>query len=194
MVASHRPCAKLSESRSLSSGPNRPKRGLSNQKNSCKNFLHSAKKGAEAKLKAVGQGKIKASRTLKELSELADKDFEDMVGAWADASAFERGAFNGSRNVNLWTVLGHIAVGGILGGGPVGMAAGAVMGGMMDVYGPAVTKKILDQVIKAKQLNEAAIRKFDLPENVKADLLRGFQQAIITDKASENYNQEEGQQ
>lgn len=157
-------------------------------------FAQFGEKGAEARLKAVGQGKIKASRTLRELGKMADKDFEDAVKAWADASAFERMAFNGSRNVNLWTVLGHVTVGGIIGGGPVGMALGAVLGGMADVYGPPMTKKILDQVIKAKKINEAVIKKFDLPEDVKADLLRGFQNAIINDKATENQNTEEGQQ
>lgn len=141
---------------------------------------------AESKLTAVSRGKIKATDQLRELSKLADKDFEGMVSAWADASAFERTAFNGSRNVNLWSILLYYGGAGLTGAitaGPVGAALGAALGGTMDRYGPALTKKVLDGIVGIKQVNEAALKKLDLPENIKAELIQGFRNAVVQQQA-----------
>ena len=146
---------------------------------------------------ATVEGKIKrinnhayTRKLLRELSELADEDLLEMVRASQDAAAFTKTAFNGSRNVNLWAMLGTFGaegaarVGGatILGGimgGPAGMAMGALMGGMVDRFGPRMTKSILNQVIKAKTINAKAIEKMTLPPEVKKELLKSFNSVVL---------------
>ncbi len=151
---------------------------------------------AESKLKSVAQGKIKATRTLQELSKLSDTDFVEAVKAAQDAAAFARPAFNGSRNVNLWAMLGALgqaatgktgagaAAGGII-GGPVGVAVGGVMGAMVDAYGPAMTKKILDGVISIRgPITPKALQALDLPPNVKNELVKQFSSVVLAGRAA----------
>lgn len=154
-------------------------------------FKSFGEQGAESKLRQVALGKKHAEKVLRELSEYADEDLVEAVKAAQDSAAFDKTMFNGSRNVNLWSVLGALgqsfagkggagaATGGII-GGPVGMAVGGVTGAMIDVYGPKLTKQILDQVIRVKgPMNEMAISKFALPEKVKLELLKAFKTSVI---------------
>lgn len=159
-------------------------------------FKGFGEKTAEAKLKQVAQGKKFATKTLQELSELADQDFVEAVRAAQDAAAFTKPAFNGSRNVNLWTVIGALgqsaaakggagAGAGFVFGGPVGMAFGAVTGAMLDVYGPAVTKKILDGVLKIQgPITPSALQSLDVPEGVKQQLIAQFKSTILAGRAA----------
>lgn len=160
-------------------------------------FKGFGEQGAEAKLQAVARGKQYATNTLEELSKLADEDFVEAVHAASDAAAFTKTAFNGSRNVNLWTIMGMLgtdlarasagAGAGFIFGGPVGMAFGAAMGATMDVYGPRITKKILDGVIKVKgPITEKAIMALDVPEPVKAELAWQFKASVLAGRAASN--------
>ncbi len=157
------------------------------QKKELYNRLKSwGEQSAEGKLQQVARGKLYAEKTLKQLSELADEDLVEAVKAAGDAAAFDKTMFNGSRNVNLWATLGAVAqsagkggaAGGVVGGivgGPVGLALGAMTGGMIDVYGPKITKKILDGVIKIKgPITEKALNAIDIPPEAKRRLIQGF--------------------
>lgn len=167
-----------------------------NAKQVANKFRSFGEQGAEAKLKQVARGNKFARKTLEELSALSDKDFVAAVDAAADASAFTKKMFNGSRNVNLWSTMGILAssimgksgvgaAGGFLMGGPVGMAFGAAVGATMDQYGPRVTKKILDGMINTRgKMSEAAIRNFDVPEKVKLELIQGFRNSVSAKAAS----------
>lgn len=175
------------------------KQQLDEAKETFKKFKSFGEQSVETKIKQVARGRKYARKQLQELSKLSDKDFVEMVDAAQDAAAFTKTAFNGSRNVNLWAAIGSVAtsrgalgsaVGGVL-GGPVGIGFGAVMGSMVDFYGPRMAKKILDGVINMKQLNVAAIKKLDLPPNVKKDLVESFKAAVLTRQISEN-NEETG--
>lgn len=159
-------------------------------------FKGFGEQSAEAKLRQVAQGRKFATKTLKELGELSDQDFVYAVEAARDAAAFTKSAFNGSRNVNLWSVLGSLAQSaagkggagagaGFVFGGPVGMAFGAVTGAMLDVYGPAVTKKILDGVLKIQgPITPRALQSLDVPEGVKQQLIAQFKSTILAGRAA----------
>lgn len=173
------------------------KANLETAKGLVNKFKSFGEQGAEAKLRQVAQGRKHATKTLEELSKLSDQDFVEAVRAASDAAAFTKTAFHGSRNVNFWSVMGALgqsvagrggagAAGGLVFGGPVGMALGAVTGAMMDVYGPTVTKKILDGVIKIKgPITTTAIRRLDVPDNVKRDLVRQFQLTVLSGRAAQ---------
>lgn len=151
--------------------------------------------GAESKLQQVARGKKWAETQLSELSTYADEDLVEAVKSAQDAAAFDKTIFHGSRNVNLWAVLGSAvqntatgkggvgAAGGAVFGGPMGMAIGATIGALMDNYGPRVTRQILDGVVKIKgPVSELAIMKMKLPENVKADLAKQFQKTVMAER------------
>ncbi|MBK7892829.1 MAG: hypothetical protein IPJ84_19135 [Bdellovibrionales bacterium] len=158
-------------------------------------FKGFGEQSAESKLKQVAQGRKFATKTLQDLSDLSDQDFVEAVRAASDAAAFTKTAFNGSRNVNLWSVIGNLAqsaagkggAGGAAGfalGGPVGMAFGAVTGAMMDVYGPAVTKRVLDGVLKMRTISPNAIRSLDIPEPLKIELIQQFKSTVLAGRAA----------
>ena len=73
--------------------------------------------------------------------------------------AFEKGATNGSRNVNLFRsigagvggALGGLGFGGVgaIGGGAAGGTAGAITGAFIDKEGPALVKKFLDKYVSS---------------------------------------------
>lgn len=169
---------------------------LEKQKELFNKFRSFGEQTAESRLKQVGFGRRHATKVLSELSEYADEDFVEAVKAAQDAAAFDKTMFHGSRNVNLWSVLGAIgssavgrggagaAFGGVL-GGPVGIALGAVTGAMMDVYGPKLTKQILDGVIKIKgPITSGKLAGLKIPENAKKDLIATFQRTVLAEKAA----------
>ena len=152
--------------------------------------------GAENKLKQVARGRKFAEQQLRELSKFADEDLVEAVKATQDAAAFDKTMFSGSRNVNLWAMLGALgqsatgkgglgaAAGGVF-AGPVGMAIGATIGALLDNYGPRVTKQILDGIIKIKgPISEIAISKMNLPPNVKDDLAKQFLRTFMAERAA----------
>jgi hypothetical protein len=168
---------------------------LKAQKELFAQFKTWGEQGAESKLQQVSRGKKYATQQLEELSKLSDKDFVAAVSAAKDAAAFEKTMFNGSRNVNLWGMLGALgqsatgragagaAAGGIM-GGPIGIAVGGVMGAMVDNYGPRVTKKILDGVLAIKgPITESAIVNMKIPPKVKLELVKQFKSALVAERA-----------
>jgi hypothetical protein len=152
--------------------------------------------GAENKLQQVARGRKYAEKQLQELSKYADEDLVEAVKAAQDAAAFDKTMFSGSRNVNLWAMLGALGqsatgkggVGAATGGvfaGPMGMAIGGTIGALMDNYGPRVTKQILDGVIKIKgPVSELAIMKMNVPDNVKSELAKQFRQTLVAERAA----------
>lgn len=89
--------------------------------------------------------------------------------------SFEKGNTNGSRNVNLFSVMGHAVGTGVPAGiaagsvaGPIGMVVGAIGGAVVDKFGPQMAKGILDQVIKIQGTPTAQkIQALSLPPEVK---------------------------
>lgn len=159
-------------------------------------FKSFGEQGAEGKLKQVAAGRKHAAKVLRELSEYSDEDLVEAVKAAKDAAFFNKSMFHGSRNVNLWTVMGALgqsvvgrggvgaASGGVF-GGPVGMAVGAVTGAMLDVYGPKVTKQILDGLIKIKgPFTVGALSRLSIPPAAKAELIRTFRASVLTGRAA----------
>jgi len=129
-------------------------------------------------------------RQMQALSDMSDTNFTKAIDNLATGDAFTKEFLRGSRNVNLWTVmglafsnLGRAAAGGGGGfilGGPVGAAVGAGIGGMIDIYGPRVARKILEQVVRIKGIPTVQqIQRLDLPDQVKRDLVEQFRNTII---------------
>lgn len=98
----------------------------------------------EGQLNAAGRGKINPKKILAQLPEYQGKNVAELMELRRLKDAFEKSAMNGSRHVNMYAgILG--AIGGALTGHVLGGAGiGAGVGGVMDKYGPQVTKKFLD--------------------------------------------------
>ncbi len=80
---------------------------------------------------------------------LGNRNFSEAIEDRRILDSFEKGNTNGSRNVNLGTIVGHAVGGAALGvvtGGPVGALVGAIGGAVSDKYGPQIAKQILDAV------------------------------------------------
>jgi hypothetical protein len=101
----------------------------------------------ESKMSAAARGKAEPNRILEQFPKLEGKSLPELLELQKVKQAFEKGAMNGSRNVNLYAgVVGSIM--GALGGHPMGGAGiGATLGGAADRYGPTVTKQILDKYL-----------------------------------------------
>ncbi len=143
---------------------------------------------SQNRLESAGRGlntdkeKIEAIKQLRELSKLSDTDFVKAIEARATKNAFKGQDINGSRKVNLFSiVMGGIggAVTSIAGHGmdPAIMAgaasAGAALGGVADKYGPAMTKSMLDAALKIQgSPTLAKIQALQIPPAVKAALAR----------------------
>lgn len=125
----------------------------------------------ESKMKSVMGGKNQFSRSvLENIPGMEGMTIPEILDLIHVRESFEKGAANGSRNVNLWSKIAHTVVssgiGGITGGligGPVaaGIAAtmGAGVGAIIDKDGPAIVRDLLD-----KYLNKYG----DLPKAVGA--------------------------
>lgn len=125
-------------------------------------------------IESGGRGKIEALRKLKAISKLSDTDFIDEIRKMRIAEGFSGGQPNGSRLAVLGGSVGG-AVGGFL-AGPYGAAGGggfgASLGATLDMYGPAITKKILDGYIKFNNMPLTQwIYKIDIPPAVKREIL-----------------------
>lgn len=144
--------------------------------------------GTQGLIKSViNNNSIENKKTLQLLSDLAkqspDQDLVKMAEMTGLADAFTKQFNAGSTNVNLWAVLGGAGLGGLTGGlaGPAGAGAGAVLGSMVRVYGPTVTRKILDGVSYIKGM--PTIKKIDsamsaIPESARTKLKQDFIRAM----------------
>ena len=105
---------------------------------------HSTQNAIKGLMKDPGKESIELRRTIKKLSDMSGKDFENWISDRAAADAF-KGEFRlGSRNVNLWAMFGLVT-----GGGP-GAGVGASVGALVDRFGPQMAQKTLDAVLKIK--------------------------------------------
>lgn len=95
-------------------------------------------------MKAPGKENIEIRRTIENLSKSSEKDFVNWIADRRAADEFAGEFRIGSRNVNLWTVLGAVT------GGLPGAGAGAAIGAMTDKFGPRLAQKILDGIIAIK--------------------------------------------
>ncbi len=99
----------------------------------------------ESRLKSVASGRsIENAKTLDALSAQTNIDFKSMIKNRAVADAFEKGYMHGSRNVNLWAMIGSMFGGKALLGGEALVGGGAAVGGLIDQAGPKITQKLLD--------------------------------------------------
>lgn len=133
-------------------------------------------RGVEGSLKTyMGNRSIEVEQLFKRLSEATNQNFEAIVKDMATMERFNAGYQHGSRNVNIWGVLASGAAGSVglgpLIGGPIGVTIGA----LIDRYGPAMGKKILDQVAGVAAMPTVQkINQMRLPEPVKEELKRDF--------------------
>lgn len=149
-------------------------------------FKNITPNSSEARLKTAMNARpgeqVELVRQLDDLSKLSDTDFNKALKDLRTKRAFSGQDTNGSRKVNLFTVLGS-AAGGFIGntvglagyGAGGGAAVGASVGALADKYGPAITKKILDGVIKmGKSPTLEKIKKLDIPPAARAQLAKDF--------------------
>lgn len=133
-------------------------------------------------------GGITIKEEFKKLSSMTDVDFEEIVEGLALNRAFDKEFLRGQRNVGLWSVLGT-AVGAGMGfgsgnvfmGSGSGLAVGAMIGAVMDMHGPALTKKMLGAVITIKGLpTRSKIMNLDLPPRAKMYLINDFEATMLS--------------
>ena len=139
-----------------------------------KKFVGWSTRTVEDKVNQVMRGKKFVQGQLEELGKMNDKDFVDMVERLKVSEAFTKDATRGSRNVNLWSLIGLSTSGGIL-GGPMGAATGAVIGSLMDRYGPRVTKQILLGASRMTKPTVAAFQRYKVPKKVAQELIETLQ-------------------
>jgi len=123
------------------------------------------------------EAQIQLKRQLDDLSKLSDVDFVKAVRALDVQKSFQKGATNGSRNVNLFGFIGG-SIGGYIGGPSgalLGASSGAGIGGAVDKFGPAIAKRILDGVLKMQgSPTLQKIQALNVPPEAKAWLSREF--------------------
>lgn len=129
---------------------------------------------------------------IEELRSLKPFDFVEAAEGVRLKAAFDAQFKNGASNVNTWGAIGSASSASFgsartgLGGGAGSVVAGipgyiiGVIGGKwVDAYGPAISKKILDQVLTIRGIPKASkIMNLDLPPSVKADLVREWNQFL----------------
>lgn len=133
---------------------------------------------AQQKLTQLATGKnIEINDMFKKLGNLTNTDFVQAMHDHQIQAAFTKGATNGSRNTMFGAVMGALAgylFGGAVGAG-AGVSAGVSAGRAVDQWGPAITKKILDGVIRlSKNPNIETIQALDLPEPIKKNMVIGL--------------------
>lgn len=134
--------------------------------------------------------KIELRRLMTGLGQISDQDFMQMINDLRVRETFEKGNAMGSSNVNLWAALGG-GVGFALGDPTLGAAtatAGAGFGKIMDVYGPKITRRVLDGMIYMKgiptvqKINQAFA---DLPAPLRDQLKNDLIRAVSIGNSSE---------
>lgn len=102
----------------------------------------------ESKIGQALRGKIDARKLMEQIPGMEGKTMPEILDALRVKQAFEKGAMNGSRNVNAAGAIGAF-IGSFLHGvsplaGYAGAAAGAAAGHVIDKNGPAFARKIVD--------------------------------------------------
>ncbi len=119
--------------------------------------------------------KIELKKLMTGLGNVSDQDFASMIEDLRVKEAFEKPAMQGSRNVNLWAILSG-AFGATMGDPTFGLmsaGAGAQLGSFMDMYGPKITRKVLDGMVAIQGM--PTVQKInsvfaDIPEGAKEQL------------------------
>jgi len=138
---------------------------------------------SEAKIHALmrenPKNTIETRRMFENLDEASGTNLSRDIEDRRILDSFEKGNTNGSRNVNMFSIMGHsvgAATGGLTAagaavGGPIGAIAGAATGAIVDRYGPQIAKGILDQVLKIQGLPTVQkINALNIPNEAKAML------------------------
>lgn len=135
---------------------------------------------SQQKLTSLGKGgNIELTDMFQKLGSMTNTDFVQAMKDQNTLAAFQKGATNGSRN----TLMG--AVSGWLFGGPTGGAIGAGAGRMVDQWGPAVTKKVLDGAIAvSKSPTVSTIANLEVPEAAKRSMIVGLENYMSKGGAS----------
>lgn len=133
---------------------------------------------AQSKLGQIGKN-IEVDRMFGELGKLTNTDFIQAMKDRGVQAAFQKGAYNGSRNTLFGSIVGSVAGWG-LGGGALGVGTGAATGAswgrMVDQWGPALTKKVLDGAIRVgKNPTLQTIAGLELPEPMKRSMVVGLE-------------------
>jgi hypothetical protein len=134
----------------------------------------------QGKLMKLAQGKdIELKDMFKELGKLTNTDFVQAMRDNGIKAAFEKGAYNGSRNTVMGAVVGWAF-------GPVGgLVGGAAAGRAIDQWGPAITKKILDGAIAvSKNPAVSTIAKLDIPPEAKRNMIIGLENYLSKESGS----------
>ena len=166
------------------------------------NLLNESNIGDKLSLFVKGSNDPKLRDQLQKLADLSDQGLMTELQALRANEAFNKGFLQGSRNVNMWTVLGAAAKDALLGGkaltgAAVGMtispglaAVGAAWGATVDLYGPQMARSILKGMMQIKGIPTVAkIRALDIPEDTKRlmiqDLARAMRPVVVKDKSEE---------
>lgn len=136
----------------------------------------------DSKINQVMRNKKFVQKQLEELGKLSDKNFLDQVEKMQVAEAFTKDATRGSRNVNLWSIIG-LAGGGSVIGGPYGAALGAALGAMSDKYGPRATKQILLAASRMTKPTVAAFQKYKVPKKVAEEMIELLKGTALASQA-----------
>jgi hypothetical protein len=146
-------------------------------------------------LNSVDQSGVRIREQIKKLSEATGEDFAELIDSLNVAKRMKMPRIEGSRNVNMWAALSYAATGSAAGGvlgGPVGIAFGAATGYMLDRYGPRLAQRTLDQIIKIKGMPTVEkIRKMQLPDNIKTDLIDQLESYLIIPGGVRMLNEDE---
>lgn len=126
---------------------------------------------AQQKLMQLGKGNnIELDDMFGRLGKLTGTDFSQAMKDQNTLAAFQKGATNGSRN----TLMGAVA--GWMFGGTGGAAIGAEAGRVVDQWGPAITKRVLDGTIKvANSPTVETISQLNVPEPIKRNMVIGLE-------------------
>lgn len=149
------------------------------------------KSGSEALIRNQIRGKgknIDSERLVQQIDKKFGTDFARKIEDLGTVAAFDKNATRGSANTNVWTVI-FATLGGLVGGipgGVLGGAGGAMTGRfLVDKYGPATARIILDQLPALTKAVETTgtpstwINSLNVPQAVKNDLNQQFLSASI---------------
>lgn len=120
-----------------------------------KRFAGWSQASSQGRLQSAMSGRnIENVRAVEELSARSGLDFTKMLDDRRVADAFDKGFMHGSRNVNLWSLVGSLFGGKAITGDPTAepmlRLLGAGFGAQIDTAGPRMTKKALDGFLSLK--------------------------------------------
>jgi hypothetical protein len=147
-------------------------------------FKNWSGQSVESKINSLmGERSEVLKKAFSSLGNQTDNDFVKLIEYLSLKTELEREMLGAGR-FSMWHAIAGGGGGFALGGG-IGAMAGASLVGMATKYGPHMTKKVLDGVGKIRGIPTVSkIKKLQLPENIKDDLVRSFRAAIIVGKSS----------